>query len=337
MTGKTPDILFKDIELSDSAWIRELLSVPDFNSEDYCFTFQYLWKNTFKSKVAKIGDIVLIQYNMGFGRSYLMPVGKADNWQIADLLNAMLSTGTANSQSPLLSDGYSCQNSMLTAGGNNQNSLLTDDGKLVLYGVLPSQLDFFERHFSGMYTAELFRMGADYIYDAESLKTLRGKKYQSKRNFANGFRRLYNWRFEPITEENVPECLAMNDEWCRRGGCSGDFWKSNEFCATRVALNNFKALGLDGGLLRVDGKVVAFSIAEKANSNTLIVHIEKALTEYRGAYQAMSQEFLNHLAQKYEFTLVNREDDSGDENLRKAKLEYHPVEIKEKYLVTLGL
>ena len=324
MTGKTPDILFKDIELSDSAWIGELLSVPDFNSEDYNFTFQYLWKNTFKSKVARIGDIVLIQYNMGFGRSYLMPVGKADDWQIADLLNAMLSTGTANSQS----------------------SLLSDDGKLVVYGVLPQQLDFFERHFSGKYTAELFRMGADYIYDAESLKTLRGKKYQSKRNFANGFRRLYNWRFEPITEENVPECLEMNDEWCRRGGCSGDFWKSNEFCATRVALNNLKALGLDGGLLRVDGKVVAFSIAEKTNSNTLIVHIEKALTDYRGAYQAMSQEFLNYMdgvLREREnipegtpaFTLVNREDDSGDENLRKAKLEYHPIEIKEKYLVFL--
>ena len=324
MTSKTPDILFKDIELSDSAWIRELLSVPDFNSEDYCFTFQYLWKNTFKSKVARIGDIVLMQYNMGFGRSYLMPVGKAEDWQIADLLNAMLSTGTANSQSPLLSD----------------------DGKLVIYGVLPSQLDFFERHFRGKYTAELFRMGADYIYDAESLKTLRGKKYQSKRNFANGFRRLYNWRFEPITEENVPECLEMNDEWCRRGGCSGDFWKNNEFCATRVALSNFKALGLDGGLLRVEGKVVAFSIGEKTNSNTLIVHIEKALTEYRGAYQAMSQEFLNYmdgLLREREnlsdgtpaFTLVNREDDSGDENLRKAKLEYHPIEIKEKYLVFL--
>ena len=306
------EIIFKDIELSDSAWIRELFSVPDFNSEDYNFTYQYLWKNTFKSKVTWIGDLVLVQYNMDHGQNYLMPVGRADDWQVADLVS----------------------------------SLFAENGKLVFYGVLPQQLEFFEKHFSGKYTAELFRMGADYIYDAESLKTLRGKKYQSKRNFANGFRRLYNWRFESITEKNVPECLAMNDEWCRRGGCNGDFWKSNEFCATRVALNNLKALGLDGGLLRVDGKVVAFSIAEKTNSNTLIVHIEKALTEYRGAYQAMSQEFLNYMdgvLREREnipegtpaFTLVNREDDSGDENLRKAKLEYHPIEIKEKYLVFL--
>ena len=312
------DMIFKDIELSDAQWIRELFSVPDYNSEDYNFTFQFLWKNTFRSKVARIGDLVLIQYNMDGRKSYLMPVGRADEHQVADIINSML----------------------------NENSLLGDDGTLVFYGVLPSQMDFFEKNFAGRYTSEQIRMGADYIYDAQALKTLSGKKYQAKRNFANGFRRLYRWRFEPICESNMEECLQMNDEWCRRNGCGQDFWKNNEFCAVRVALNNYKALDLDGGLLRVDGNVVAFTIGERTSSDTLLVHIEKALTEYRGAYQAMSQEFLGYmdgvLRQRENipegtpaFTLVNREDDSGDENLRKAKLEYHPIEIKEKYLVFL--
>ncbi len=310
--------LFKDIELSDSSWVRELFSVPDFNSEDYNFTYQYLWRNVFKSKIARIGDLALVQYNMEGRRSYLMPVGRAEDSQKADLLNSML----------------------------GDESLLGEDCKLVFYGVLPSQLDFLERHFSGRFTAEQLRMGADYIYDAESLRTLRGKKYQAKRNFANGFRRLYNWTFEPITEENLAECRQMNDEWCRRNGCGENFWKASEFCAVRISLDNYRALGLDGGLLRVDGKVVAFTIGERASSDTLLVHIEKALTEYRGAYQAMSQEFLGYMDKTLRerenipdgtpaFTLVNREDDSGDENLRKAKLEYHPIEIKEKYLVFL--
>lgn len=313
------NMIFKDIELSDAQWIRELFSVPDYNSEDYNFTFQFLWKNTFRSKVARIGDLVLIQYNMDGRKSYLMPVGRADEHQVADIINSML----------------------------NENSLLGDDGTLVFYGVLPSQMDFFEKNFAGRYTSEQIRMGADYIYDAQALKTLSGKKYQAKRNFANGFRRLYRWRFEPICESNMEECLQMNDEWCRRNGCGQDFWKNNEFCAVRVALNNYKALDLDGGLLRVDGKVVAFTIGERTSSDTLLVHIEKALTEYRGAYQAMSQEFLGYMdgvLREREsipegtpaFTLVNREDDSGDENLRKAKMEYHPIEIKEKYLVFLN-
>ena len=312
------NITFKDIELSDSKWIRELFASKDYNSEDYNFTYQYLWRNTFKSKVARVGDLVLIQYNMEGRRSYLFPAGRAEDSQTADLLSSML-----------------CQ-----------SSLLSDEGKLAFYGVLPSQLDFLERHFGGQFTAEQVRMGADYIYDAESLRTLKGKKYQAKRNFANGFRRIYTWKFEPITEENLEECLQMNDEWCRRNGCGENFWKANEFCAVRIALNNFKALGLDGGLLRVEGRVVAFTLGEKMNSDTLLVHIEKALTEYRGAYQAMSQEFLGYMEKTLRerenipedtpaFTLVNREDDSGDENLRKAKLEYHPIEIKEKYLISI--
>ncbi|MBO7562747.1 MAG: DUF2156 domain-containing protein [Bacteroidales bacterium] len=312
------DLLFKDIELADSSWIRELFSVPDFNSEDYNFTYQYLWRNVFRSKVARVGDLALVQYNMEGRRSYLLPVGRAEDSQVADLLNSML----------------------------GDDSLLGDDGHLVFYGVLPSQLDFLERHFGGRFTAEKFRTGADYIYDAESLRTLRGKKYQAKRNFANGFRRMYDWKFEPVTESNIEECRQMNDEWCRRNGCGENFWKASEFCAVRIALDNFSALGLDGGLLRVDGTVVAFTIGERASSNTLLVHIEKALTEYRGAYQAMSQEFLGYMDKILRerenipdgtpaFTLVNREDDSGDENLRKAKLEYHPIEIKEKYLVSL--
>ena len=204
------DLIFKDIELSDSKWIRELFSVPDYNSEDYNFTFQFLWKNTFRSKVARIGDLVLIQYNMDGRKSYLMPVGRADEHQVADIINSML----------------------------NESSLLGDDGTLVFYGVLPSQMDFFEKHFAGRYTSEQIRMGADYIYDAQAMKTLSGKKYQSKRNFANGFRSLYRWQFEPICESNMEECLQMNDEWCRRNGCGQDFWKNNEFCAVRVALNN---------------------------------------------------------------------------------------------------
>ena len=124
---------FKDIELSDSSWVRELFSVPDFNSEDYNFTYQYLWRNVFKSKIARIGDLALVQYNMEGRRSYLMPVGRAEDSQKADLLNSML----------------------------GDESLLGEDGNLVFYGVLPSQLDFLERHFSGRFTAEQFRMGAD--------------------------------------------------------------------------------------------------------------------------------------------------------------------------------
>ena len=44
----------------------------------------------------------------------------------------------------------------------------------------------------------------------------------------------------------------------------------------------------------------------------------------------MNQQFVLNNADGYSF--INREDDAGDEGLRKAKLSYRPVEIAEKYV-----
>jgi len=43
--------------------------------------------------------------------------------------------------------------------------------------------------------------------------------------------------------------------------------------------------------------------------------------------------FLEHNGEQFNF--VNREQDLGDEGLRKAKLSYHPVDFVKKYRVTL--
>ena len=60
----------------------------------------------------------------------------------------------------------------------------------------------------------------------------------------------------------------------------------------------------------------------------MVVHIEKALTEYEGAYAMINQQFVEH--ECADVTYVNREDDTGDEGLRQAKLSYRPVFMVEK-------
>ena len=90
---------------------------------------------------------------------------------------------------------------------------------------------------------------------------------------------------------------------------------------------------------------MAFSLGEMLNSDTFLVHIEKAFANIQGAYPTISREFLLYCSNldgndiqeadetKIGFKYVNREDDAGDEGLRKAKLQYHPVFMLEKYLV----
>ena len=85
-----------------------------------------------------------------------------------------------------------------------------------------------------------------------------------------------------------------------------------------------------GGLIEVDGKVVAFSVGEKMGES-LIVHIEKALVKYDGIYPLMAQEFAKAFGDNVKF--INREEDCGDDGLRISKLQYRPIDIKEKNLI----
>ena len=105
-------------------------------------------------------------------------------------------------------------------------------------------------------------------------------------------------------------------------------------CVTMNSLRLLKELHLMGGILKIDGEIVAFTIGEAINEDTFVVHIEKAFAEVEGAYTMINQQFVEHeLLGKYQY--VNREDDVGMEGLRKAKMSYHPVFMVEKGYVTI--
>ena len=104
--------------------------------------------------------------------------------------------------------------------------------------------------------------------------------------------------------------------------------KNAEMTVAMNSLRLYKELGLRGGLLRVNQEVVAFTMGEPVCDDTIVVHIEKARTDIEGAYSMINQQFVIHETEGY--TYINREDDVGEEGLRKAKLSYHPVFMVEK-------
>ena len=93
-------------------------------------------------------------------------------------------------------------------------------------------------------------------------------------------------------------------------------------------------LGLLGGLIRIDGKAEAFTLGEQMNADTVVAHIEKADPAITGLYPVINQEFCRRLGAEVEY--VNREEDMGNEGLRKAKESYYPVKLVEKYELTLA-
>lgn len=183
--------------------------------------------------------------------------------------------------------------------------------------------------------AELYRDFCDYVYYALDLEELKGKKYHAKRNHLNRFYEN-DWSFEAMSRENIPECLEMNELW-RAENVTDDSEdaqsKTIELAVVKRSLELFEELGYTGGVLRVEGEVQAFTFGEPSAENTFVVHVEKALRRYQGAYAAINREFVKSLGRKY--TYIDREEDTGSENLRKAKMSYNPVFLEEKFLITL--
>lgn len=169
----------------------------------------------------------------------------------------------------------------------------------------------------------------DYIYERQALATLSGKKLAAKRNHINAFEQAHQWEVRLINAENLQEVCEFNDWWCMQNNCAAEDSLARESCAVRRGLKHFEELGFFGLALYAEGKICAFSYGERLGKQGFCVHVEKADANLRGAYPMINRELVRALPQ--EILWINREDDAGDEGLKKAKMSYRPIELLKKY------
>ena len=290
---------FKQITISDKDWIDPLLRLSDYRGAEYCFTNLFVWRHVYQTKV-----------------------GRMDNW-------LLIRTGDKDHPKEIYPAGTGELHALV---GILLEEAVRERRDFRMAGVEAEKVGGLQQLYPGLFEAVPLRDSWDYIYKVQDIITLQGKHYQSKRNHIARFIELPDWRYERMTAQNVPECIAMNEAWCRLMGCADNKSLYMETCAAEIGLQNFCALGLEGALLRVSDKVVAYTLGEPVNSDTYIVHVEKAFPDVRGAYPMINREFIRDRGAS--FTYVNREDDAGDPGLRTAKNSYHPVFMQEKYLIT---
>ncbi|WP_074017059.1 DUF2156 domain-containing protein [Fusobacterium massiliense] len=171
----------------------------------------------------------------------------------------------------------------------------------------------------------------DYIYSFESLSTLKGRHYSKKKNRVANFKRNYDFVYESITKENIHEVIKFQKKWFDLYSDSNEEILRNENTGILEILNNWDKLNIKGGLLKVNNEVIAYTLGEKITQNTVLIHIEKALIDYVGSYQAINMFYLEKEWENIEY--VNREDDFGDEGLREAKMSYKPLYLLKKYSI----
>ncbi len=293
-------IPFKQVTLEDKDWIDKLCKEEDSRSADHNFTNIFVWDDSFMQKVAEVHGCLAIRLGYEDHPFYAYPVGAGDT-KAAILA---LKEDSASHGVPLR-----------------------------LRGITAPHIGALEAMFPGEFQLTNDRFVYDYIYSAEKLASLGGKKLHAKRNHINRFiENNPDWSFEPVTAENIGQCAAFNEEWLALNGGDDPSEYEDEVLALRRTFANYEYLGLEGGILRAGGKTIAYTIGEKTGSDTYDVHFEKAHYDIQGSYAMINREFVRYVTEKHpEIKYINREDDMGLENLRKAKESYYPEFMVEKH------
>lgn len=294
-------ITFKDVTIRDKDTITQYTMNSCRRNCDLSFSNLCSWRFLYNTQFAIVDGFLIFKFWAAGELAYMMPVGEGD---LKKVLGELIEDARR------------------------------EGGPFCMLGVCSCMCEDLEAIMPGQFTFTADRDYADYIYLRSDLATLKGKKFQSKRNHINKFRNTYpDYEYLPITPERVSECLQLEAEWCKANDCDQQEGTGNERRALIYALEHFEELGLTGGLLRVDGKIVAFTFGMPINKETFGVSVEKADTNIDGAYAMINYEFANHIPEQYIY--MNREEDLGIEGLRKAKLSYQPVTILEKYMACL--
>lgn len=179
------------------------------------------------------------------------------------------------------------------------------------------------------------RMYFDYVYDADLLRRLPGKKYHKKKNHVNGFLKEYQGRYKcrRLDCHDIEAILDFIHQWHAMRSIDDPYHRDDyEIKGIEYVLRDCCRIKYEMFGVFIDGRLEAFSLGTyDRETRTAYIHVEKANPEIRGLYAFINQQFL--CTGFPEALYVNREDDMGLEGLRQAKLSYHPVELVKKYTV----
>ena len=221
-------------QLEDRQWVESLLRAEGSQGCEYNFANLYLWSRAWSQELARAGERVLTRIEGSLGSCcYLYPAGR----------------GPLSPAVELMEEDAAAHGRPLTL------VCVTQEQRAALESACPGRFQFEED-----------RAGFDYIYDIHRLADLPGKKLHAKRNHIRRFDENFpDWTLEDITPANVPQCVELERRWAAiRQEQSGEEAEtvSEESVAVMEALYHMEALGMEGALIRAEGRPVAFSLGE---------------------------------------------------------------------------
>jgi len=284
---------FSALTLENAPKIKHLFTRSYSKLCDYVYGTVLLWRDMWPTEFAVYDDILFLRIKLSEEKiAYMLPV--------SDDLNKALD----------ILDKFHPEAKQFTN---------------VPYG----EIEALKQHYNEI-TAEVIETGGDYIYPAESMATLGGRKLHGQRNHMNYLDRTWAFHFEEINKNNVDDVRNFIERKAVTSS-SALFQEGNK--KTLEVLDNPEIYDFSTLVLYAENKVIGFTFGTVLR-DTLYVTIEQADRDYRGAYPKLASAFVSkHLDKGIAY--VNREDDLGDEGLRKAKMSWNPCEVVERFIVSV--
>lgn len=290
-------IKFRRLDIEDKTLVQKYTLNSNRRNCDLTFANLYSWRFLYFTEIAELDGFLLFRFYLDGEPVYMLPVGNGD---LKTVIQELMSDAESRSV------------------------------PFRMFGICKESCAEIEELFPGKFSFILERDYSDYLYLRSDLSTLRGKKFQPKRNHINKFKAAYpDYKFKPLTRDLVKECLYLETQWCKANNCSENEALQNERKSMNSALKYFDELDIIGGVLTVGDRIVGFTYGAPINNETFDTCVEKADTDFEGSYAMINNEFANLIPEQYIY--INREEDLGLEGLRKAKLSYQPYFVLEKY------
>ena len=230
-------IEFRPVRLEDRATIERFTMSSDITNCDLSFANMFCWQEVYHSAWAIVDGFLVIRFHIDGGDrlGYMQPVGEGDCARII----------------PALRDDAHAHGQRLRIIG------LTDRGR-----------EMIRQMHIGLFAFESDRALEDYVYAADDLRNLPGRRYQPKRNHINRFMAEYpDYRYEELTPDRFDECMQLEREWRRNHE-----GHTSELCAEQRAMQrafaHFAELGMTGGCIYVGERMVAFTYGSAVNDHT---------------------------------------------------------------------
>lgn len=178
----------------------------------------------------------------------------------------------------------------------------------------------------------------DYLYDASALSDLAGESFKSSRAACNRFMRERGGMLEPFEPRDERACVSLFHEWREQKQQGGaDDWAcallQDAAGAHETALSDAAELGLTGAVVRVAGRIRAYTMGLWLNPSVFCVLLEVADRDIVGLGPFIFREFCRQARAKGA-CWINTMDDSGLPSLARSKRWYRPARLLTNYIVT---